>query len=181
MSLLAKRIKAHPFSGPSIFRKDGFRMQKTCKTASVSWSVGGDAHDPAQRHLLPFCALRTCFWIIFNMEYTRICSAEMLFLWSNLSLYCCKELFLPTYRISIFPLLNFMICLSFFQPVKVPLNNSTIICRINNCYEFYIISKLAESALCSVVQVINEDVAHYWSQYQTLGYTTGGWSSVDLV
>lgn len=34
------------------------------------------------------------------------------------------------------------------------------------------LTKLAEGALCPIIQVINEDVKQYWSQHQTQGCTT---------
>lgn len=100
-----------------------------------------------RRHLSPFCALRTCFWFIFNMEYTRICSVEMLFLWSTLSLYCCKELFLPRYRTSNFP---FMIFLSthFSSPSRF----------------------LWTTAQSSALSTTATSLYKYWSRYQPPGY-----------
>lgn len=57
------------------------------------------------------------------------------------------------------------------QTVKVPLNDSTTIWCITHSSKFCFVCKLAEVALCPIVQVITEDVKQCWTQYQHLGHT----------
>ncbi|KAK4832384.1 hypothetical protein QYF61_022239 [Mycteria americana] len=56
---------------------------------------------------------------------------------------------------------------------EVPLDGSTTSWCINHSSQFCIISKLAEGVFCSIIQIINEAVRQYWSQYQPLGYNIG--------
>ena len=67
----------------------------------------------------------------------------------------------------------------FPQPVNVPLNGSaTGGVTSNSCH--FIICKLPEGAACPVIQVVDEDVKHFYHQCQSLGHTTGGWPPVGL-
>ena len=45
----------------------------------------------------------------------------------------------------------------FLQPVEVPLHGSTPIQSVNYSFQFSITCKPAEHALCSMMQVINEE------------------------
>lgn len=67
-----------------------------------------------------------------------------------------------------------VVCL---QVTAIPLNISICMWFINHSAQFCIIYKLAEGALCPVVQVIREDNEMYWPQYQPLEYTTSAWAS----
>ncbi|KAK4824875.1 hypothetical protein QYF61_021082 [Mycteria americana] len=68
----------------------------------------------------------------------------------------------------------------FPQPVKVPQDGSTILWCISHSSQFAVISKLAEGTLCSIIQIINEDVEQDWMQYRPLGYTASYWPSARL-
>ena len=46
----------------------------------------------------------------------------------------------------------------FLQPVKVPLAGTTTLWCISQSSQFDVISKLAEGTLCTIVQIINEEV-----------------------
>lgn len=63
----------------------------------------------------------------------------------------------------------------FFQPPVVPLNSSTPTWSINHSSQFCIINKLSVGALCSIIQITNEDITQYWPQDQSQGYTTNNW------
>ena len=55
---------------------------------------------------------------------------------------------------------------SFLQPVKVLLDGSmTLWCRGCHSSQFGVICKHAEGILCTIIQIINEDVKEYWTQY----------------
>lgn len=47
---------------------------------------------------------------------------------------------------------------SFLQPVGVPLDGSKIFWCIGHSSQFGVIIKLAEAALCAIIQIINKDV-----------------------
>lgn len=61
---------------------------------------------------------------------------------------------------------------SFLQLDEVSLNDRTTLWQISYSFPFCVIWKTAESVLCPFIQVINEEVKEYWSQYQPLEYTT---------
>ena len=58
----------------------------------------------------------------------------------------------------------------FLQLVQVPLNGSTTLWCIGPSSQFGVICKLAEGALCPIIQIINEIVQQDQSQYRPLGY-----------
>ena len=51
------------------------------------------------------------------------------------------------------------------QPAELPTNGSTTIGRYKTARSGWYICELADSALCPMIQVINEDVKQYWPQY----------------
>ena len=51
------------------------------------------------------------------------------------------------------------------QPVEVPVKGSATIWFTNHSFQFCIICRLAEDALCPIIQAIIEDVKSYWLQY----------------
>lgn len=55
------------------------------------------------------------------------------------------------------------------QPVKVPMNSSTTLWLISRSFWSCIVIKLAEGALCPVIQVIRENVKLYGSQNKPQG------------
>ncbi|XP_048790014.1 uncharacterized protein LOC125688256 [Lagopus muta] len=58
------------------------------------------------------------------------------------------------------------------QPVEVPLNGIPSFHRINRTTQLGVVSKLAEGALNSLIDVINKDVKEHRSQDRPLGDTT---------
>lgn len=68
----------------------------------------------------------------------------------------------------------------FLQPVKVPLDGSKTLWCIGCSSQFGVISKLAESPLCPIIQMINEDVKEDQFQYQPLRYTASYWPPAQL-
>lgn len=68
----------------------------------------------------------------------------------------------------------------FLQPDKVLLNDSASICNINYSSQFYVYCKLAKSALSPIIQVSNEEVKQYWTEYWPLGHTTSDWPPAGL-
>lgn len=70
-----------------------------------------------------------------------------------------------------------VVCL---QVTTIPLNVSISMLFTNHSPQFFIIYKLAEGALCPVVQVITEHNEMYWPQYQPLEYPTSAWASSGL-
>ncbi|KAK4806786.1 hypothetical protein QYF61_005582 [Mycteria americana] len=60
----------------------------------------------------------------------------------------------------------------FLQLVEVPLDDSMTLWHISYSSHFCVTSKLAEGTLCPIIQIINEEVKHYWPQYRPLGYTS---------
>lgn len=59
----------------------------------------------------------------------------------------------------------------FLQVVQVPLDGS-ITSGVSHSSQFCFICRLAESILCSNIQVVNEDIEQSWTQKGSLGYTT---------
>lgn len=57
------------------------------------------------------------------------------------------------------------------QPVEIPLSGSATF-TVLALSLFCNVCEVAEGSLCPVVQVINEEVKQYWTQYQSLEYTT---------
>ncbi|KAK4826730.1 hypothetical protein QYF61_010983 [Mycteria americana] len=53
----------------------------------------------------------------------------------------------------------------FLQPVQVPLDVSTTLWCVSHSSQLCAISILAEDALCSIIQIINEYVEQDWTQY----------------
>ena len=53
----------------------------------------------------------------------------------------------------------------FPQPAQIPLTSSPALYCIDDSPQLGVLRKLAESALLPTVQVINESIKHYWSQY----------------
>ncbi|GAB0186707.1 ectonucleotide pyrophosphatase/phosphodiesterase family member 3 [Grus japonensis] len=68
----------------------------------------------------------------------------------------------------------------FLQPVEVPLDGSMTLWHISHSSQFGVISRLAEGTLCPIMQIINEDVELYWTQYSPLGYTTSDYSAMAV-
>ena len=126
--------------------------------------------------LLAFLVARAYRWLMVYLESTRTprCfSAEMLSSWSSPILYWCLELFLPGCRTLCFLLMNFMKFLlayysAFWHPSECQCNQLVY----QPLLPVYVIIKLAEGALCPIIQVINEVVKRYWPQYWCLGYTS---------
>ena len=132
------------------------------------------------KRLLAFFAARTHSRLMVNLLFARTlraCYAKVLSSHSAPSPYWCKELFLPKGRTWEFPFaeLHENPVRPFLQLVELPPNGSTTLCCSSQSSHFCIICKLLESALCPIVQVINEDVNQHWPQYWPLGYTTNGW------
>ncbi|KAK4827152.1 hypothetical protein QYF61_015106, partial [Mycteria americana] len=51
---------------------------------------------------------------------------------------------------------------------------------ISHPFQFWVICKLAEGALCPIIQIINEDDEQDWTQYRPLRYTTSHWPLTGL-
>lgn len=64
----------------------------------------------------------------------------------------------------------------FLQPVEVPLDDHMTLWCIGYSSQFIVICKLAESGLSPTIQIVNEDVEQFWSQYSLLEYTVSDWS-----
>lgn len=59
---------------------------------------------------------------------------------------------------------------SFLQPVEVTLNGSMTLWCTSHFFHSCIITKTVEGTLCSIIQIIDEDVEEYCTQYPSLGY-----------
>lgn len=53
----------------------------------------------------------------------------------------------------------------FPQPAQIPLTSSPALYCTDDSPQLGVLRKLAESALLPTIQVINENIKHYWSQY----------------
>ena len=68
----------------------------------------------------------------------------------------------------------------FLQPVVVPLDGSTTVGCISHSSQFDVICKLAESILCPVRWIINDDVKWDWIQCWPQRYTASYWPPTRL-
>lgn len=57
------------------------------------------------------------------------------------------------------------------SPFLQPLDGSTTLWWISHSSQFYVICKLAGGTLCPIIQIVNEDVKQYWTQFCPLAYT----------
>lgn len=78
---------------------------------------------------------------------------------------------------SMFPLFQLRdVCvIPFLQPVEGPLDGHMTLWCTGHSAQFVVIYQLAESGLNPTIQIVNEDVEQFWSQYSLLEYTASDW------
>ena len=113
------------------------------------------------RMLLTFFTVRAHCWLMFGLVSMKTFSAKLLSNSLVARLWWCIG-FYSTPGTGLLILLCWTLWCScqpiFLQPVKVPLDSSMTLWLISHSSPFCVICKLAQGALCPIVQVINEEV-----------------------
>lgn len=92
-----------------------------------------------------------------------------------LSSSACTGAWCHSFPVQIFVVLAAELQKLFLQPSEAHLKGCTTIWHLSHSCLFSVISKLAESVLCPIIQIIKEKVEHYWLSYALLGFFISAW------